>query len=199
MNERWSPALHHDVVLVVVDMQEVFARATPWQAPDIDRLVAPIRDLVAAFGSRCIFTRFVYQDPARWPGDAWREYYERWSFLKGRTDLEEIVEDLRPVAETVIDKPGYSCATEPAFVDAVGRLGGRRLVFAGVETDICVLAAVFGALDYGWPCAVVRDACTSSSPAGHEAALHILGRMPDQVELLYVRDLAPAGAPHGPA
>lgn len=199
MNEHWAPDLHADVVLVVVDMQEVFAQATPWQVPGFDALVAPVRALVDAFSPRCIFTRFVYRDPDHWRGDAWRDYYRRWAFLKGRPDLEEIVGALRPLAQRIVDKPGYSCTAEPAFVEAVRVLGGRRLVFAGAETDICVLASVLGAIDCGWPCALVVDACASGSVSGHEAALRILDRLPEQVQLLDTHHLVPGGVPYGPA
>jgi nicotinamidase-related amidase len=198
-SSQWSPAHNPDVVLVVVDMQEAFAQATPWQVPDLGALLKPIERLAAAFGPRRIFTRFVYRDPARWPGDAWREYYRRWTFLQGRADLEAIVAPLRPLATAVVDKPGYSCAAEPAFIRAVAALGGRRLVFAGVETDVCVLASAFGAIDHGWPCAVVSDACASGSRQAHDAALQILGRLPEQVALLRTDQLAPEGAADGQA
>jgi nicotinamidase-related amidase len=193
MNTQWRPGA--GTVLAVVDMQEVFAQETSWQIPSFSRIVPAIQALATAYSARCIFTRFVYQDPDQWPGAAWQDYYVRWGFLKGRDDLAQIVEPLRSMARIVVDKPTYSCLNG-RFMEEFRALGGQRLIFAGVETDACVMASVFDAIDAGYPCAVVKDACTSSLSETHAAALAIFERLPDQICILRTADLLP-GWPDG--
>ena len=68
-----------DALLVVVDMQRVFAEPdSPWCIPDFATLEQPISRLLKAFGERAVFTRFLV--PAV-PEGGWREYYREWSFI----------------------------------------------------------------------------------------------------------------------
>jgi len=179
---EWLPS-NEGVALVVVDMQEGFLQETPWHVPDMGRLLPLIERLATAYAPRVVFTRFVYQNPRLWPSDGWQAYYDRWSFWREQAALEEIVAGLRGYAEVAIDKPTYSCVT-PAFLKAIAAMDARRLLFVGVETDVCVLASVFAAVDAGYRCAVIGDACTSSVPETHDAAIEIFKRMPDQIEVL---------------
>ena len=62
--------------LAVIDMQRVFAEPdSPWLAPRFAEVVEPIRRLVAVFGPRVTFTRFVAPDV---PQGAWQGYYAQW-------------------------------------------------------------------------------------------------------------------------
>jgi nicotinamidase-related amidase len=65
-------------VHLCVDMQRMFAEATEWQMPWLERVLPNIVSITSAHPERTIFTRFV---PARKPGlgaGMWRRYYERW-------------------------------------------------------------------------------------------------------------------------
>ena len=65
-------------VHLCVDMQRMFAEATEWQMPWLERVLPNIVSITSAHPERTIFTRFV---PARKPGlgaGMWRHYYERW-------------------------------------------------------------------------------------------------------------------------
>ena len=65
-------------VHICVDMQRMFAEATDWQMPWLERVLPNIVSITSAHPERTIFTRFV---PAPKPGQGagmWRHYYERW-------------------------------------------------------------------------------------------------------------------------
>ena len=67
-----------DGVLVVVDVQHVFADAgSPWGAPRFAEVHPAIRRLTAAFPGRVVHTRFVA--PAE-PTGAWVPYYAQFPF-----------------------------------------------------------------------------------------------------------------------
>jgi biuret amidohydrolase len=96
-----------------------------------------------------------------------------------------IIDELAPTPEeTVIDKPGFGAfyATDLELVLRSAGIGELTLV--GVTTDICVHSTLREAVDRGFECEVVADACAAAEPALHEAMLSciagesgILGRV----------------------
>jgi nicotinamidase-related amidase len=54
------------------------------------------------------------------------------------------------------------------------RVGGARLVLAGVSTDCCVLSTALAAADAGVSVTVVSDACAGVDDASHAKALDIM-------------------------
>jgi nicotinamidase-related amidase len=75
-----------------------------------------------------------------------------------------------PPAE-VVDKRVYSPWVEPGLHDRLRARGVDTLVITGAETDVCVLAAVLGAVDRGYRVVVPTDALCSSSDRTHDALL----------------------------
>jgi nicotinamidase-related amidase len=83
-----------------------------------------------------------------------------------------IIEELSPLAdETVIDKPGFGAfyATDLELVLRTARIA--RLWIAGVTTDICVHSTLREAVDRGFDCTTVADACAAGDPQVHAAML----------------------------
>jgi nicotinamidase-related amidase len=91
----------------------------------------------------------------------------------------------------VIDKPGFGAfyATDLELLlraDAI-----THLVLAGVTSDICVHSTLREAVDRGFHCTTVSDACAAGDPAVHAAMLrciagegNILGRVADTSAML---------------
>jgi nicotinamidase-related amidase len=76
--------------------------------------------------------------------------------------------------EAIIDKHSYD-AFVGTDLEAQLRRGGRRtLVFAGVQTNICVEAAVRHAQALGFYCVVPSDCVASHTPPAHEGTLNIV-------------------------
>lgn len=97
----------------------------------------------------------------------------------------DIIPELAPLSnEAVIDKPGFGAFYATDLEQLLRVAGVRTLVIAGVTTDICVHSTLREAVDRGFECVTVGDACAAGDPAIHEAMLRcidgeggILGRV----------------------
>jgi nicotinamidase-related amidase len=74
---------------------------------------------------------------------------------------------------TVIDKTRYSAFAEPELVEHLRQRDADALIVSGSETDVCVLATVWDAIDIGYRIIVVRDAICSSSDEGHDMLMRL--------------------------
>lgn len=70
-----------------------------------------------------------------------------------------------------IDRTTMNAWEDPAFVAAVRGTGRKRLVLAGLWTEVCVVMPALCALRDGYEVYVVVDACGGVSPTAHEAAV----------------------------
>lgn len=98
-----------------------------------------------------------------------------------------IIDEVAPLpGETVIDKPGFG-AFYATDLELMLRAGGiTHLALAGVTTDICVHSTLREAVDRGFHCTTVSDACAAGDPQVHAAMLkciagegNILGEVRD--------------------
>ena len=180
--------------LAVIDMQQVFADpGSAWFTPRFAEITGPVRELVAAFRPRVAFTRFVA--PAE-PSGAWRGYYEQWPFA------------LRPPADPIYRLAGDFAAEPGPTVDATtfgkwgpdlaDRVGGGRLVLAGVSTDCCVLSTAVAAADAGVAVQVVAEACAGVTDESHAQALAVMRLYAPLIEVVSLAGaLAGASGPGG--
>jgi biuret amidohydrolase len=87
----------------------------------------------------------------------------------------DFADELQPYpGEAVIDKPGYSAL---AGTDLDLRLRARNigtLLICGITTEVCVSSTLRDAVDRGYRCVTVGDACASGDPALHDAALAMI-------------------------
>ncbi|TIS53226.1 MAG: cysteine hydrolase [Mesorhizobium sp.] len=175
-------------VHLCVDMQRLFAEPSPWATPWITRVLPLIESLVERRAAETVFTRFL---PAQKPGQGagtWKRYYERWaSMTLGRLDpgmvglLPSLAQHSPPAI--VIDKRIYSPWFEGGLRNLLSERRVDTLVITGGETDVCVLATVLGAIDFGYRVVLVTDALCSSSDATHDALLTVYRqRFAQQVE-----------------
>ncbi|TQN40901.1 nicotinamidase-related amidase [Blastococcus colisei] len=163
--------------LVVVDLQRVFAdESSPWTTPRFEEARAKVRRLVAAFGDRVVWTRFVAPEQ---PTGAWKEYYAKYDFALQPPDAEcyQLVED--PGTHRVLDATTFG-KWGPEMAEVVG---DGPLTVVGVATDCCVLSTVLPAADAGVAVRVVGDACAGSCDEDHDRALRIMGLYAPLVEI----------------
>jgi len=131
-------------------------------------------DLAAACPERTVFTRFI---PAERAGEgSWRRYYRRWpamTLAKLGRDMIELAPPLQgfvpPAA--VFDKLVYSPWLGTGLHAALRGRAIDTLIVTGSETDVCVLAAVLGAVDRGYRVVLTTEAVCSSSDETHDGLL----------------------------
>ncbi len=184
-----APALSPNCLHIVIDMQRLFAEATEWHTPALTLILPNVALLCQASGSRTVYARFITAPNPDATTGQWRPYYQRWaSVTADRIDpaLLGLVAPLDTLSTTgtVIDKLTFSLFGTPELDGFLQAHAIDTLIFSGVETDMCVLATVFGAVDRGLRTIIVTDAVASSDKAAHDATLtHLLPRLSEQVEL----------------
>jgi nicotinamidase-related amidase len=171
-----------------VDMQGLFAEPSEWATPWITRVLPRIVSLVERKAAQTIFTRFI---PAERPGQGvgtWKRYYEHWASMTIEKIGPEMIELLPPLSAfcppaQALDKHVYSPWPEGRLQALLADRRIETLVVTGGETDVCVLATVLGAIDFGYRVVLVTDALCSSSDAAHDALMTVYHqRFAQQVE-----------------
>ena len=188
-----------DAVHVVVDMQRLFAEDTGWLVPTIDSVVPNICRLIDHRPGRALYPRFVTPKNPEAAFGNWQAFYRRWPQVTQDRLSSPALFDLmaslasRAPAQAQIDKPGFSSFSTPDFARALARLGAGALVLSGVETDACVLATAFDAIDRGHRVIVASDAVTSFSLEAHRATLeHLYPRFAPLLDLATTSDIIAA-------
>jgi len=105
----------------------------------------------------------------------------------------DIIDELTPQGgEILIDKPGYGAFQHTDLALILHNRGIQRLLLTGVTTDICVHSTLREAVDRGFDCLTVSDACATTRPDIHAAMLAciqgeggILGTVQTTAEVLY--------------
>jgi nicotinamidase-related amidase len=88
----------------------------------------------------------------------------------------DFIDALQPQAgEIVIDKPGYSAFEHTALGQLLTTRGIDTLILTGITTEVCVSSTLRTAVDRGYRCFTVADACASSDAHLHAAALRMIG------------------------
>ena len=170
-----------------IDMQNMFAEG-PWHTPWLARVLPVVEEIVAHHPEQTVFTRFVPPaKPEDMPG-RWQQYYQHWRQMTREHLDPEMIELVPRLARfvppaAIVDKHVYSPFVER---DLLGLLRRRRidtLVVSGAETDVCVLAAVMNAVDFGYRVVLATDAVCSSSDATHDALVTLYRtRFAQQIE-----------------
>ena len=87
----------------------------------------------------------------------------------------EIVPQTQPSAnEPVIDKPGFSAFHQSALDTVLRARNIEMLLLMGFTTQCCVASTLRAAVDLGYGCALVQDACAAYDPADHDASVRII-------------------------
>ncbi len=104
----------------------------------------------------------------------------------------DFVDECRPLdGETVIDKPGFSAFYKTGLEELLRAQGVSHLIIAGVTAQCCVLSTIRAAVDRGFYCLLLADACAAVDDKLRRATLdiiqgenHLFGWIADSAELI---------------
>lgn len=187
-----------DAVHICVDMQRLFVEPTPWHAPWAGRVLPIVAALCAHQPDRLLFTRFVPMANAASAPGTWQRYYERWEEMTldrlspDLIELPPVLARFSPPAE-LFDKRVYSPWADGRLYPLLAGRHVTTLVVSGIETEVCVLATVLGAIDHGFRVIIATDAVCSSADETHDAMRRIYdSRFGMQVEAAPSSDIMAA-------
>ena len=87
----------------------------------------------------------------------------------------DIINELKPiVGEPVIDKPGYGAFHQTDLAHILANHDISHLYICGVTTEVCVHSTLREAVDRGFECVLVGDACGSAHADLHAAAIQMV-------------------------
>jgi nicotinamidase-related amidase len=73
--------------------------------------------------------------------------------------------------QKLIDRTSMNTWEDANVIKELNRLAKDRLVFAGLWTSVCIVGPVLSALEQGYECYIVTDACGDVSTEAHERAV----------------------------
>lgn len=86
-----------------------------------------------------------------------------------------IIDELQPLdSEIAIDKPGFSAFEGTALGAMLNARKIQHLIICGITTEVCVSSTLRTAVDRGFRCITVYDACASAFPDLHAAAMRMI-------------------------
>ncbi len=94
--------------------------------------------------------------------------------IRGEAGHDFIPELMPERGEIVVDKPGFGAFHRTDLDAKLKALGIDRLILCGITTQCCVQSTLREAVDRGFYCLTVKDACAAFVPDVHEAALTLI-------------------------
>lgn len=87
----------------------------------------------------------------------------------------DIIDELKPnEGEPIVDKPGYGAFHQTDLAQILDKHDIKRLYICGVTTEVCVHSTLREAIDRGYDCVLVDDACGSANADLHDAAMKMV-------------------------
>lgn len=173
-----SRAIPASAAHICVDMQRMFVPPGPWAVEWFPETLPKVIRLTERRPARTIFTRFI---PALRPGEGsgqWRGYYERWAQMtleNAGIEIIELAPDLKgfvPPARQ-FDKPVYSPWFDGRLQRALAAEEVDTVIVSGGEADMCVLATLLGAIDFGYRTVLAEDAICSTSDEAYDSIMRL--------------------------
>lgn len=87
----------------------------------------------------------------------------------------DIIDELKPMdGEPIIDKPGYGAFHQTDLAQILDSNDIKHLLICGVTTEVCVHSTLREAIDRGYECVLISDACGSANVDLHDAAMKMV-------------------------
>ncbi len=72
--------------------------------------------------------------------------------------------------QAMLDRTSMNTWEDAAVIAEVNRIGKGRIVMAGLWTSVCIVGPIASAIDQGFDCYFIADACGDISTEAHERA-----------------------------
>ena len=132
-------------VLLVVDVQ-VGVMSESWEAPRIIKSVARAVERARAQGVPVVWVQHSNQQ-----------------LVHGSPPWQWVAELAPAQAEALVHKRFESSFEQTTLEAELARLGATHIVLAGAQTNWCIRATAYGALERGYDLTLIKDAHTTSS------------------------------------
>lgn len=145
-------------------------KVLPWA----ERLARPLRDVCAQARRAQVPVIYVNDHYGQWGGDR-RSVYAHVTRRGSRGRA--VSRTLKPHADDYfILKPRHSAFFSTPLLPLLKELNVRRLVLAGMATNLCVLITAHDATMHDFPVIVLSDCCAAESDFDHNVVLSQLQR-----------------------
>ena len=166
-------------VLAVIDMQKGFVNQKS------NHITERINKLIKECSGRTIpvvFSKFFNVSGSPY------ETLMGWNRIHNEVET-DIVDELAPFVETLIDKNFYTSLTTQ-FLELVRKNDWKTILLCGVATESCVLKTAVDVFEAGLRPIVISDSCASDrGEEFHEAALKILPRFIGKDQIMSTNEL----------
>lgn len=165
--------------LIVVDMQTDFITGS-LGSKDAEAIVPAVVNKVKNFGGKVIFTRDTHFDDYLQTQEGKKLHVMH--CIKDTAGW-QICDELKPYADTVVDKVTFGSVDLPGIIKNFGE-NIEKIELCGLCTDICVIsnAMILKAAFPEIPIAVDANCCAGVSKDSHNTALDAMRNV--QIEIL---------------
>ena len=143
-------------LLLIIDMQNVYAKGGAWECLDAEGAAENILRVVqSGIVDSAIITKFIASEN---PSGVWKDYNKKYKGINEDQAANELLPQIAAltVRFPVYVKSKYSALCIPQVKEACQR--ANRVVVSGVVDDCCVLSTVFELIDAGVYAIYLTDA-----------------------------------------
>lgn len=169
-------------LLLVIDMQNVYAKGGAWCCPNAETAAGNINRILDEKKADVIFTQFLAEKS---PEGTWKEYNRVNASINEDVKANEMMEVFLKSKGRfpVYRKSAYSSFEIPEVRDAAKK--ADRVILTGVVAECCVLATAFALIDAGVKVIYLTDGVAGIDDETEKATIKVLeGLAPTQVEIM---------------
>ncbi|MBR5097045.1 MAG: isochorismatase family protein [Treponema sp.] len=170
-------------LLLIIDMQNVYAKGGAWECMDTEGAAQNILRIVqSGAADSAIITKFIADKK---PRGVWKDYNQKYKEINEDKNANELLPQIAALAGRfpVYEKSKYSSLCVKKIRKSC--LKAKRVVVTGVVDDCCVLATVFELIDAGVYTVYITDATSGlDKPKAAATELTLSGLSPLHVKLM---------------
>ena len=160
-------------LLLVIDMQNVYAEGGEWHCPNTDAAAENVKSLIAESKGKIdvAFTRFLASET---PTGVWKQYNIENAAVNEDAYSNEMLSIFEDELQEypLYTKSVYSSLAIPEVRELA--MNADRVLLSGVVAECCVLATAMAMIDAGIPIIYLTDAVAGISPETEAATELVL-------------------------